>query len=432
MKSGLYACAGASATASAAAWAKRFDEPITNRSNVYFGLDPAAEPARSGAGRSAARRPRRPAAAAGRAAPALGTVSCTRRSWPVASLTAGADQPEEVALDPLAREVVRHGEHERVVGELDAADLAEPGAVRRLVERPSSRPETSSHRLSAVSSIWCSTPGARLLHSRRRSGDHSSVRARAQQRGLRSENGAICRDFRHSHTTLHRCGKTVGRRSPTVPVCGLFTAACGPVDNRSRDAVSILPARAVRSVSLSAGSLLLEAHLPAKRAPPEAQARLPCAHVDARRPRDPQAPPRQGPQAPVGLTAASPAAISTACSAATASPARGTSTPSTGRAARSRRASSSSTGSRARRTTRASRGSGSRCRSRRATRSCATGSSASCARSGARSRTARVPGHDYVLVARPGPAEAAEARGHDWLVERVDEVLEKTARRRRE
>src|SRR5918993_590194 len=38
MKSGLYACAGASATASAAAWAKRLDDPMTNRSNVYFGL----------------------------------------------------------------------------------------------------------------------------------------------------------------------------------------------------------------------------------------------------------------------------------------------------------------------------------------------------------------------------------------------------------
>ena len=35
-----------------------------------------------------------------------------------------------------------------------------------------------------------------------------------------------------------------------------------------------------------------EADLPAQRAPPEAQARLPCAHVDARRPRDPEAAPR--------------------------------------------------------------------------------------------------------------------------------------------
>jgi ribonuclease P protein component len=35
------------------------------------------------------------------------------------------------------------------------------------------------------------------------------------------------------------------------------------------------------------------------------------------------------------------------------------------------------------------------------------------------------PGHDYVLVARPGLAEPADTRGHAWLVERVGEVLHK-------
>src|SRR5262247_2713915 len=38
MKSGLYALAGDSATATAAACANRFDEPMTNVSKVYFGL----------------------------------------------------------------------------------------------------------------------------------------------------------------------------------------------------------------------------------------------------------------------------------------------------------------------------------------------------------------------------------------------------------
>src|SRR6266513_494728 len=42
MNSGLYALAGASATATAAAWAKRLLEPITNVSNVYLGLSLAA------------------------------------------------------------------------------------------------------------------------------------------------------------------------------------------------------------------------------------------------------------------------------------------------------------------------------------------------------------------------------------------------------
>jgi ribonuclease P protein component len=36
-------------------------------------------------------------------------------------------------------------------------------------------------------------------------------------------------------------------------------------------------------------------------------------------------------------------------------------------------------------------------------------------------------GHDYVLIARPGLAEAAETRGWEWLRERVDEVLAKAA-----
>ena len=35
------------------------------------------------------------------------------------------------------------------------------------------------------------------------------------------------------------------------------------------------------------------------------------------------------------------------------------------------------------------------------------------------------PGRDYVLAARPGLADAAESRGHGWLVEQVREVLGK-------
>jgi ribonuclease P protein component len=34
---------------------------------------------------------------------------------------------------------------------------------------------------------------------------------------------------------------------------------------------------------------------------------------------------------------------------------------------------------------------------------------------------------DYVLVVRPGLPEAAEARGQEWLADRVDEVLGKLA-----
>jgi ribonuclease P protein component len=37
------------------------------------------------------------------------------------------------------------------------------------------------------------------------------------------------------------------------------------------------------------------------------------------------------------------------------------------------------------------------------------------------------PAKDFVLVVRPGLPEAVTARGHDWLAERVDEVLGKAA-----
>lgn len=44
-----------------------------------------------------------------------------------------------------------------------------------------------------------------------------------------------------------------------------------------------------------------------------------------------------------------------------------------------------------------------------------------------RARLERVPpGHDYVLIVRPGLPEAVSANGFDWLGERVDEVLAMT------
>ena len=45
-----------------------------------------------------------------------------------------------------------------------------------------------------------------------------------------------------------------------------------------------------------------------------------------------------------------------------------------------------------------------------------------------RARLERVPAaNDYVLIAKPGLPEAVDARGFDWLGERVDEVLQKAA-----
>ena len=45
-----------------------------------------------------------------------------------------------------------------------------------------------------------------------------------------------------------------------------------------------------------------------------------------------------------------------------------------------------------------------------------------------RARLEEIPaGRDYVLIARPGLAEAVEARGFEWLGERVGEVLGKAS-----
>jgi ribonuclease P protein component len=45
-----------------------------------------------------------------------------------------------------------------------------------------------------------------------------------------------------------------------------------------------------------------------------------------------------------------------------------------------------------------------------------------------RARLGQVPrNQDYVLVVRPGLAEAVDTRGFDWLGERVDEILGKAA-----
>lgn len=44
-----------------------------------------------------------------------------------------------------------------------------------------------------------------------------------------------------------------------------------------------------------------------------------------------------------------------------------------------------------------------------------------------RERLRRIPpGHDYVLIVRPGLVEAAESNGFAWLGERVNELLEQT------
>jgi ribonuclease P protein component len=161
-----------------------------------------------------------------------------------------------------------------------------------------------------------------------------------------------------------------------------------------------------------------EADLPAQCAPPEAQARVPRAHGDARRSRDPQASAGERPQTAVGLDEATQRvqrryrlsrsrdfdavyrhgrSVSTRFLTLYWFPREDGDEPRLGVAVPKA-------------------GGGAVVRNRLKRR----------LREAWRARLDSVrPGCDYVLVARPGLAESVEARGTDWLGERIDEVLGK-------
>jgi ribonuclease P protein component len=165
-----------------------------------------------------------------------------------------------------------------------------------------------------------------------------------------------------------------------------------------------------------------EADLPAQRAQAEAPPRLPCPDVDPGRPRDPQAAPRAGSQAPVGLTPL------------------GTRVQRRHRLSRSRdfdavyrhgrsvstrflvlywfpRESEADAGARLGLAVPKAVGPAV-VRNKMKRR----------LREAFRARLAELPqDQDYVLVVRPGLAEAVDTRGFDWLGERVDEILGKAA-----
>jgi ribonuclease P protein component len=164
-------------------------------------------------------------------------------------------------------------------------------------------------------------------------------------------------------------------------------------------------------------SHLCETHLPAERSTPETPARIPRADVDPRRPRDPQAPPRQGAQAPVGVdrpverrqrlsrSRDFDAVYRQGRSVSTRSvtlhwfareddadgpPRLGLAVP--------RAVGTAVTRNRVKRQLRAV---------------------------WSELGDSVPPGRDYVLVARPGLAEAARSRDHAWLVDQVREVIGK-------
>src|SRR5919202_3626693 len=187
MKSGLYAWAGASATASAEACAKRFDEPITNESKVYFELRPLSFCLRGGAA---------VAAVASRGWSA--TVRRMRRSWPVASRAAAPIRPRK--CPSIHSRVKSFGTAIASVSSVSSTPSASANHVRYVVSlrAPLSRPATSDHRLCAVSSTWRLTRLDPLLRSPPGRREHTNVQ---RQRTTTlfgcdaKKNHALCRLF---------------------------------------------------------------------------------------------------------------------------------------------------------------------------------------------------------------------------------------------
>src|SRR5215216_784680 len=275
MKSGLYAWAGASATASAAACAKRLDEPITNESNVYFGFSPP-EGVRAG-GVIDDDEPVSAAATASLGSRSVLTASRTGRSSPVSSRTAAWTSPKKWASIQFR--------------------VKSFGTVRTTA--------SSFQRSSAVSSRWRSTRRFPLSCSTKRA---ASIAA-----SNRPHNGCFCGYFgglvsghlQGKEVHPHRCpqlGKP-GRSCASKPALAVPSGACSQLwkPNLKRPRLYSLASCGTPSPLISLSDF--EAHLSAQRASAKAPTRLPSADVDARRPGDSQASPRTRSQAPVGLTA---------------------------------------------------------------------------------------------------------------------------------
>src|SRR5664280_1444481 len=148
MNSGLKACAGAWATASAAAWASWLLAPTTKFSNVLRGLRVPAlgpfsskRPARRGAARS---RLWCAGAVAGKRGGGAGTAGHSA----VANLQRDIDQPaggqaealsdeiQVVIVDPDRREVIGYTERHRILGRFEANDGFKPHLENVLGEEP--------------------------------------------------------------------------------------------------------------------------------------------------------------------------------------------------------------------------------------------------------------------------------------------------------
>ncbi len=167
MKSGLYACAGASATASAAACANRFDDPMTKLSNVYFGFVPGCV-SRSSAGTAAW-------TGSDGSAGVSSTVSATRTSRPRASFVAARSSPRK--WFSIHSRVKSLGTETTKTPSFNEPPAAAANQVSKVVSLSVSRSrlETSSQSRSAVGSTGCSKAGSVLLSAVAGRREHTTV-----------------------------------------------------------------------------------------------------------------------------------------------------------------------------------------------------------------------------------------------------------------
>src|SRR5262245_44907412 len=298
MKSGLYAWAGASATASAAACANRFEEPITNESNVYFWLI-------SNAGRGVA-------AGACSIGPE-GSTSRSTKSWicfssPLASRTAAPIRSRKCpSIQSRVKSFGTEITNARSVNSrLDTSPNHVPYVVS--LSAPLSRSDTSIQRVSAVNCCWRATTPGDLLDSGEGT---ASIRAspRAHKVGASGQIPLYLQGFFCTPHSPPQVWTTRFRRTAQLflvaPAQRFFKAVNTrrAVDNVGTKAAAILARRPWEKGARSSFSFTShrEAHLPAERTPQEATARISRTHVDAGRPRNPQASPRSRPQAAVRI-----------------------------------------------------------------------------------------------------------------------------------
>ena len=225
-------------------------------------------------------------------APRSATRSSTGRSSPVTSRMAAPIRPRKCPSIQSRVKSLGTARTKPVAVQLEAVRLPEPGSVRGVVECPSEptgnfAPQALRSQLDLV------------LHPAPAPCPLVNDRAASIPTCENTANGGILQVLPPTRQSLHSCGKRWGKLRFSAWFRGVRLWKVG---GRLRGYTGARCGSPDGGFFATTPFFSNEAHLSAQRPPPQAQARLPCAHVDARRPADPQAPSRQGPRPPLGVT----------------------------------------------------------------------------------------------------------------------------------